>query len=364
MVPLERWMRDRLQRATARVLLPGPPAGEARLPASPARPLRVLVLRYDMIGDLVLTTGAIRQIAASRPEMEVDVLARASVAPVLEHLPFIRHVIPFDVTATRRHPPPGLLARVRRQGYDVVVDGMSFRHATPTSSVLLLAAAGAPYRVGLASTRNRFLYNLPVDPVPARHYAEQCAILALPFGLDFDTTDWRPRLAVSNEERGAAAMKWSGLGRGLRLFVNITAADRYKEWPDERMVAVLRRVRADHASLRVIVSGAPDQGARLARVAEAAGVTWSTQPLRGAMALVATADLVLSPDTGIVHIAAAFDRPTVSLHKRNTRMWTPYRVPSRAVFSSDDHSVISIQTDEVTAAVTGLLDEEFGAVRA
>ncbi len=354
---LERWARDRVQRGAARLL--GGPRAVASIPPGPHR---VLVIRYQVIGDLVLTTGLIRQIAASRPGTQVDVLVRASVAPVLDGMPYVRQVIAFDCTGTRRWPSLALLAHIRKQRYDVVVDCMSIRDATPTALVLFLLAAGAKFRIGFRSTRNHYLYNVPVDRDQSRHHAEQCAELAAPFGGD--GADCRPQLAISPEERLAADGRWSALGAGLRLFVNISAADPRNEWRDERLVDVIRQVQAARGDLRVLVTGLPDQVPRLERIAEAAGVSWCTGSLREVIARVATADAVLTPDTGVIHVAAAFGRPTVSWHTPNKWMWTPYRVPSRAVFADDDTSVDSIAVSAVASALAGLLDEQYGTVRA
>jgi len=356
---IERWIRHKLHRGIAHVL-PGPRA-PARVPDWDARPYRVLILRYDVIGDLVLSTGMLRQIASVHPTLELDVLARTWVAPVLDGLPYVRQVIPFDCSATNRYPSLALLSRVRQQRYDVVVDGMSIRHSSPTSSLMFMVASGARYRVGLSSASNSFLYNLPVEPDRSRHHAEQSAVLARPFGLPLDGTDWRSQLVISAAERSAADSYWAGLGRGLRVFVNISVTDSRNDWPDDRFVEVLRRLLARRGDVVVLVSGVASQADRIASVARAAGAHFSTQSLREVIARVATADLVLTPDTGIVHIAAAFNRPIVGLYRVDTQMWAPYHVPSRALHS--DALVRALPLERVSAALDDLLDEQFGSVK-
>lgn len=355
---IERWIRGKLHRGIAH-LLPGPTA-PARVPDWDERPYRVLLLRYDVIGDLVLSTGMLRQIASAHPTMEIDVLARTWVVPVLDGLPFVRRVIPFDCSATHRYPSLALLSRVRQQRYDVVVDGMSIRRSSPTSSVMFMLASRAPYRVGLTSTSNSFLYNLPVDPDRSRHHAEQSAVLAQPFGLSLDGTDWRSQLVISAAERRAADAYWSSLGTGLRVFVNISVTDSRNDWPDDRFVTVLRRLLSRRSDVVVLVSGIASQADRIARVAREAGAHHATQSLREVIARVATSDIVLTPDTGIVHIAAAFGRPIVGLYRVDTRMWAPYHVASRALHS--DSLVHALPVDRVTAALDELLDEQYPAV--
>jgi heptosyltransferase-2 len=357
---LERWIRDQLHRGASR-LLPGPRAGSP-LPDWDARPYRVLILRYDVIGDLALSTGMLRQLALSHPRFEIDVLVRTWVAPVLDNFPYVRRVIPFNCTATNRYPSLSLLAHVRRQRYDVVVDGMSIRRSSPTSSVLFMIASRAPYRVGLTSTSNNFVFNVPVDPVPSRHHAEQSAVLASPFGLDVATTDWHSELVITPAERAAADHLWSSFGPGLRVFVNISVTDARNDWPDDRFIALIRHLTARRGETQVLVSGVASQADRIARVASAAGAHGATQSLREVIARVATSDLVITPDTGIVHIAAAFGRPILGLYRVNTQMWAPYKAPSRTLHS--EALVHALPLDRACAALDDLLEEQFGIVKA
>jgi ADP-heptose:LPS heptosyltransferase len=350
--PIERWIRDQLHRGIAH-LLPGPTA-PAHIPNWDERPYRVLVLRYDVIGDLVLSTGMLRQIAAAHPTLEIDVLARTWVVPVLDGLPFVRRVIPFDCSATNRYPSLRLLSHVRRQRYDVVVDGMSIRRSSPTSSVMFMLASRAPYRVGLTSATNSYFYNIAVDPDRTRHHAEQSAVLAQPFGLSLDGTDWRSQLALAPAERQAAEAYWSSLGEGLRVFVNVSVTDPRNDWPDERFIAVIRGLRSRRSDVLVVVSGIASQTDRIVRIARESGAQPATQSLREVIARIATADLVLTPDTGIVHIAAAFQRPIVGLYRVDTRMWAPYHAPHRALHS--ESLVHTIPIERVTAALDELLD--------
>ncbi|MGH7638576.1 MAG: glycosyltransferase family 9 protein, partial [Gemmatimonadaceae bacterium] len=69
-----------------------------------AAPYRVLFLRHDRIGDMILSTGILRAIAQSQPTIRLDVLASKTNAPVLSNEPYLNEVIPFDKKATRTYP--------------------------------------------------------------------------------------------------------------------------------------------------------------------------------------------------------------------------------------------------------------------
>jgi ADP-heptose:LPS heptosyltransferase len=322
-----------------------------------ARPFRVLYLRYNAIGDMIMATGVIRAIASSHATLSVDVLSSPANAPVLDGISFVRDVIVLD----RRRIASYIrtLIRIARSRYDVAVDGMA---AVPKPvSALLLLAARAPYRVGIATARTR-LYTLPVQPGPAGHHIEYMAALVAPFGVEPSTADVRPELSVADHERVWAERQWKEAGapdvagRAGRLLVNVSAGRAWRRWPDERFEAVMRSLRARHPDIAIVVIGDLNELASLRQVAVAGGGIAVRASIREAFALVATADLVFTPDTSISHAAAALRRPVVVMIPRHIHDFVPYRTAGRNVFS-DSADVLSIGVDQVRAALESALAE-------
>jgi ADP-heptose:LPS heptosyltransferase len=258
------------------------------------------------------------------------------------------------------------MMHLRAQRYDVVIDGWTNVDGTgrtgfPTASIMLLLATGARYRIGQDGLRNSYIMNLPVGLDRALPLVERVGAMAAPFGVDLSTTDWRPELVASADERAGAEARWATVARpgerAFRLLVNVTATDTARRWRDDRMVEVIRRARARHPALTALVIGLPSEEARIRQVADAAGVGASIQSMREALALCATSDALLSPDTGMTHVATAFNRPVVILMQRDNWMWAPYKVPSRVLTASDRTSLDSISTDAVSDALDALLAE-------
>src|SRR5437868_1589030 len=111
-----------------------------------SRPHRVLFLRHDRVGDMIVSTGLMRAIAESHPGLVLDVLASPANAQVLAGADYVRNVIVFD-----RRAPGTFLAtarRLRTGHYDAVIDCMVT--APSVTTLLLMLATGAPYRVGIA----------------------------------------------------------------------------------------------------------------------------------------------------------------------------------------------------------------------
>jgi len=307
-----------------------------------ARPWTVLFLRHDRIGDMIVSTGAIRAIAAAHPNLALDVLASPANAPVLAGFPGVRGVVVFD----RRRP--STFAEAARAlyaaQYDCVVDCMVT--APSLTTAMLMAATRAPWRVGIAGRGNDAAYTLPVPPGPGTHMADRIAALAAAFGVQLPLGAARPTLALSAGEVARAAAVWStaagdgadagsdtGSNTGPRLLLNVSAGDPGRQWLAERWAEVVRRARARHPALRLVVTGAPAERDDGAVVVAAAGGTTAFGALRDMFALVATADVVLTPDTSVVHVASAFARPTVVIGPARAmeKGWGPYGGAGRYV---------------------------------
>lgn len=353
---LERRWRRLLIRGVNGTLRASPPGS----PDWDVRPWRVLFLRHDRIGDMIVSTGAIRAIAAAHPTLALDVLASPANAPVLRGLPGVRDVVVFD-----RRRPAGFAAAARQlrgARYDCVVDCMVTAPSLTTG--LLMAATGAPWRVGIAGRGNDAAYTLPVPPGPGAHMADRIAALAAAFGVDPAHVDARPHLALTPAERARGEQAWApaGAAGGRRLLVNVSSATASRQWPAERYAEVLRAVAARHPDLRTLVMGAPNERAAVEAVAAAGGGAAACPPLRDAFAVVAAADVVLTPNTSIVHAASAFARPAVVFGPAHyAELWGVYGAPGRYV-GAPAHAA-EVGAASVVAALDALLAELDGAPR-
>jgi ADP-heptose:LPS heptosyltransferase len=358
----ERAAKALFLRALARMVGPG----GGTVPDWDARPYRVLYVRHDGIGDMIMATGTLRAIATSHPTISLDVLTHSANARVLEGNPFVRWVLRFR-PGRRWAYGPRVIRAVRHERYDVVVDGMMRRYVdcrvqraqVKTSTVLLLLGSGAPHRIGMGGRPNDFVYTTPVTPPDERtvHHAEYSAALAAPFGVDPAAADLRPRLYLSDAERAHADRRWESVTprrESRRLLVNISANNARRWWPDDRYVAVLRRLAADTPGVAALVIGSPAERAAVERVARSAGAHAYTPELREAFALVATAGLLLTPDTSLGHAAAAVGTPAVVMLPRGHEHLVPYGGAGRNLFGPDG-TVASIGAEETAAALRELL---------
>ena len=315
---------------------------------------RVLFLRHDRIGDMIVSTGILRAIAQAYPTIKLDVLASKTNAVVLKHEPYLNAVIAFDKKSVASWP--SMFRRLRRQRYDAVIDCMVT--APSLTTLLLMLASGARYRIGVAERGNDFAYTLAVPPrQTAEHIVDKLGALVTAFGLQPTALDLKPRVRLTVEELERGERAWRGASehapkQGPRLLVNVSAGRSHHYWPDERFIHVLRAVRDKVPNAEIVVISSPsDRGRAAAIAAEGGGRVVEDEGIRDAMAIVARADIVFTPDTSISHACSAFDKPAVVMHPRGfAAIWGPYETEGRAIESLTDE-VMGITADEAARSL-------------
>jgi ADP-heptose:LPS heptosyltransferase len=324
---LELWWRRLWIKGLVRLMRRPPEA-----PRWNAHPHRVLFLRHDRAGDMVLSTGVLRAIARSHPGITLDVLASPLNAPIIEGADYVGATITFDKRALGSYIPTAL--RLRRARYDAVVDCMVT--APSVTTLLLVLASGAEHRIGIAGRGNdaAFTLTVPPDPRPDGHMVDRLSALARAFDVDPEAMDRRPSLDVPEMEIARAVSMWGERAHdGARVLVNISAGTSERTWPDERYVEVMRHIRDRHPDAVLRVISAPSETDRATRIANAAEArVVSTPTIRAAFALVATADLVITPDTSIAHAASALRVPAVAMYSNEkSERWGLYENAGRMV---------------------------------
>jgi len=338
------------------------------LPEWSAQPYHLLFIRYDKLGDMIMCSGILREIARAHPSMTIDVLTTPPNAPALENLPFVR-----DVVLHERGKKPGLIAlarRLKRSRYDVVIDGLVWRPSVSSYTTKLMIASRARWRIGSAGRPNEFTYNVPVTPPATRyaeHHVDHLARLASPFGLGAADGDWRPVIELTTSERSAAEFRWRAIDAlGPRVIVNLSAGHPERRWPDDRFARLLVHLRRRVPNAAIVVVGLAVEQSSVERLAALVHATPVIPTVRELFALVGSADLVVTPDTAVAHVASAFVRPTLTLLRRRAEyhIWVPYRTPGRNVFGDEELTLEGLPAERVIAALDSFIDEFVPEARA
>jgi ADP-heptose:LPS heptosyltransferase len=337
--------------------------GASRMPVPDwrARPYRILFIRDDGIGDLMVSQEIMRAIAESSPTFTFDVLASPSNAPYARTLPFVNEVI----VHTRGFLPAAwpTWRKLRGNRYDVAIDGRVAIANVNKQTQALLLASGAPWRIGLAGRRNDRVYSVPVEMPVIDHWIHAIVALGRPFGISQESRDWLARLALGQSETDLAERMWSAAGdvfalrRRPRVLVNFRSASADRQWPTRQFGELLLALRSRFPEATIVVPTMPQGDAEASLAAGPAKAVAMPLDLDAVRSMTATADLVVSPDTAITVIASAFHVPILALMRKNTEQWVPYRMIGRVAYSDDPRSLNALPTERVVSALDALIAE-------
>jgi len=315
---------------------------------------RVLFIAEDAIGDTILTMPAIRAIAEAHPSNEVDVATWPVAGQLFDAVPYVRRVIPFPRYDKRRIQA---LRAIRDQGpYDAVVDGMVLRRHVRSRSFAMMLGSGAQFWIGEGDRGSDYVLNIPVPrATETTPHLDRMLAFARPFGA-VDPPK-RPLLVVRPAERAAAHRAWRDVDAGMRILMNISTNGPERHWAPLSFAAVSAHVRRRRPNAQFIVVGMEHDRSIVEYIAGAGDGRPVIPSLRELIALIESADLVISPDTAACHLASAFRRPLVSLHNSGKEHWHPFDAPGIRVIGPNDADFDGITPRDVGRAVDQVLND-------
>jgi heptosyltransferase-2 len=294
---------------------------------------QTLVVSPSWIGDAVLSQPLLARLRARDPGGAVDVLAPAWAAAVYDRMPEVRRTLAFPFGH-------GELKLGERRRFARELPRYDRAVVLPNSlkSALVPWFAGTPVRTGW---RGEYRYGLlndlrVLDAQALPLIVERFAALAQPAGEPLERPVAPPRLAIDAATREAAVARL-GLA-GSEPVLALAPGAEYgpaKRWPARHFAAVARA----HAErgFRVWLFGSGKDGEATAEVARLAGV--AVEDLAGRTSLAEAIDLlslaarVVTNDSGLMHVAAALDRPLAAVFGSSSPGYTPPLSPKAKVIS-------------------------------
>jgi ADP-heptose:LPS heptosyltransferase len=316
----ERWLVGLADTGLQAARLAGWPRSAQRQ-ASTA-PRRILLLRLERIGDLLMVLEAITSVRAMAPTAEIDLVVGSWNLPLARLIPGVDAVESLDVPWMARQGRgvswTSLVARARAwrsKGYDLALN-----FEPDIRSNLLLALSGAPRRAGFISGGGGAMLTDALSPDPHAHITENAnTLVSRVFGPRRDATRTERRLNIPDEARRRAIELVGTPSHGVPLVgIQPAAGRQIKEWDPARFAEVgsaLARTR----NAAVVLMGAESDRAVLDAVRHAwpADVPLIELPVQTDLVVLAAVlermALVITGDTGPMHLAAAMGTPIVAI---------------------------------------------------
>ncbi|GAC1388353.1 MAG: glycosyltransferase family 9 protein [Ktedonobacteraceae bacterium] len=312
---------------------------------------KVLLVRLDNLGDVLLTTPAFHAVKTSLPQASLTLLTSSVGAQVAALNPDIDDVIVYSapwMDPWQKMPQDSkreqhIIAEIKARHFDGAIIFTSFRQS-PLPSAYLCYLADIPLRVAasidgpgsLLTTRHK-------HPDTIIHEVEHNLNLVRVLGMD--TEDCDLVLTVPNEAKHAIAhvlatsVPTSNAHPLVVVHPGCTMPARTYPW---EMYALVIDVLIEQLGAFVVVTGTNDERSLVEQILKqvraenrhAAVAMAGTLPFPVFCALIQTADLTITNNTGPMHVSAAVKTPVIALFALTNppEQWGPWHVPHRQMY--------------------------------
>ncbi len=285
-----------------------------------------------------MTTPAVHAVRKAFPHAEIRILAKPWVIPVFENSPDIDVVLVYETQGSRHRGIAGIhrLAReLRQHHFDAA---LLLQNAFEAAFITWVA--GIPARIGFDTDARRLLLTHPVRCTPRLKRVHQTRYyLEILRGIGKPAREHALHLSLSdaNRERAETILRSQDVGPGDRL-VGINPGASFgpaKQWFPDRFARLADLIQ-ERCQARVLIFGGP--GDRVLGETISQGMHGSPIDLSGrttlseAMALIDACDLFVTNDSGLMHVAAALDRPLIAIFGSTNPVTTgPFSSRSRVI---------------------------------
>lgn len=266
--------------------------------------MKVLIIRFSSIGDIVLTTPVVRCLKQQKPGMELHYLTKKSFAPVLEANPYIDklHYLEDDLQAVTE--------ALKKESFDYVID----LHKNLRTTRVKQALAAKSYAFPKLNVQKWLYVNLKMNLMPDKSIVERYFEAVKPLGIhnDGQGLDYFIPEKDKTDHKDIPMSHWAGY-----VGYVIGGSFNTKKLPVTQWQELCRL-----SPIPVILMGGPEDREEAAEIAAIDPIkiynSCGKFNINESADLVQHAKLVVSNDTGLMHVAAAFKKPVVSLWGNTT----------------------------------------------
>jgi len=293
----------------------------------------ILIVRTDRIGDVVLTTPAIKAIRQTFPRSRISILVTPATYDLVAGNPYLDEVL-VDERAGRHQNPFGFLKlarEIRLRQFDLAVVFHTKRRYN-----LACYTAGIPYRLGYQNNKFGSLLTHPLKdtrPLGIMHEAEYCMDVLKAIGVEQNDLDVFVPMQAEAEGWVTKLMEEDHLKFNEMILIHPGASDTAKCWPAANFAQLMDRL-TERYNLKIVLIGSKQTVPVAADILRQTRGSSKYLDLTGKTSIAQMASLLrqsrllISNDSGPVHVAAGVGTNVISLFLRdqpgiNIERWKP-----------------------------------------
>ncbi len=261
---------------------------------------RILVIKLRAIGDVLLSTVVLESLRSGFPDAIIDFLTERPSREVLEGNPLVDSVLVFD---GKKDSGLGLILKVRRERYDLVID----LFGNPRSALVALGS-GARYRVGYRFGWRQYCYNIVTEPRGNLvHNTEFNLDSVRRMGIPVVSSSPQFPLTQESNDFAEAFVAEKSLKGKFVVALNPGGGWPSKRWPLSHFAQLGDQLSEKYQAKIVLIWGPGEEGlaSEIRRLMKAESILIPPTNLKQLGGILKRCNLLVTNDSGPMHIAAA-----------------------------------------------------------
>lgn len=261
--------------------------------------MKILVIRFSSIGDIILTSPVLRCLKKQVPGAEVHFLTKEGYRSLVEHSPYVDqvHLLKDELGA--------VIKELKKQKFDLVVD----LHNNARTKRVKFALGASSKSFSKLNAKKWLLVNFKVDKLPRIHIVDRYLATVEHLGVKNDGQGL-DLFIPPDQEIDMATLPVSHRNGYIALCIG--AGHFTKRLPQHKLIELAAKLLGP-----VVIIGGPDDQAIARAIADAVGAraydTTGKLDLMGSASLIRQATSVIAHDSGAMHVASAFQKELVSV---------------------------------------------------
>jgi heptosyltransferase II len=350
-------------------------------------PRKILIRGTNWVGDAVMSVPAMKEIRRIFPDAHISLLVRPWVCDVYGAVEFVDEILEYDKQGIHRGLSGfrRLIAELKNRQFDLAILLQNAFEAA-----FIAWCARIPRRIGYACDGRSILLTdaCPIDPMVSRmhqvyYYLDILSLLGLPLQDRRENTEHIPSIAIGVRDTDRQAAKEILRAKGIEegnIIVGINPGAFYgeaKRWFADRYAETADVLAGRHGA-RIVLFGSPTDRAVVeqvaARMKHPAVILAGQTTLGQLMGLLKECSLLITNDSGPMHLAAALDVPQLALFGSTSEIATgplnrqavviKHQVDCNPCFlrkcPTDFRCMKGISVQEAAEAAQGILEKQIG----
>jgi ADP-heptose:LPS heptosyltransferase len=336
------------------------------LPIDPQKIKKILVCRYDVIGDMIVTIPMIDLISQKAPWIKIHVLASPKNAPILS---YDKRVEKTYIYQSKIFKFIKLIKDLRKEDYDVILS-IVFNRTTKAGILCNVISQSKAIKLTIEYPGRTDLYSIlfnaqiPIAQLRGNITMAEllCDFAAKSFGLDYSDIILNPQIFYSDiSKQKANLFIGQNLDNQKFMIYNISTGSFEKSLSRNKNLEILLAL-SEKIDIKIVIICSPKDR-------EVANEIINNYPklfeyystiadILDLCPLIEKCEAILTPDTSISHFAAAFRKPVLILFNHssyNGVEWMPYNVKFKSLIADAGKSSDSIDTNKIVEEFMELL---------